>query len=78
MEKNYENPGLNEAEIKALQQEEYKNKYEKIKEIKNREYINKYNKNRLIIGGGAKNEKQRRRIKQKKRTKWATVKETKL
>ena len=48
LEKNYENPGLNEAEIKALQQEEYKNKYEKIKEIKNREYINKYNKSALL------------------------------
>jgi hypothetical protein len=48
LEYNYENPGLNEAEIKALQQEEYKNKYEKIKEIKNREYINKYNKSALL------------------------------
>jgi len=48
LEYNYENPGLNEAEIKALQQEEYKNKYEKIKEIKNREYINKYNKGALL------------------------------
>lgn len=48
LEYNYENPGLNEAEIKALQQEEYKNNYEKIKEIKNREYINKYNKSALL------------------------------
>ena len=48
LEYNYENPGLNEAEIKALQQEEYKNKYEKIKEIKNKEYINKYNKSALL------------------------------
>ena len=44
LEYNFDNSGFNEAEIKALLHEEYKNKYEKIKEIKNKEYVNKYNK----------------------------------
>ena len=42
------NLDLNEAEIKALQHEEYKNKYDERKIIKNMEFINKYNKNVLL------------------------------
>lgn len=44
LEYNFDNSGLNEAEIKALLHEDYKNKYEKIKELKREEYVNKYNK----------------------------------
>ena len=39
---------LNEAEIKASQQEEYKNKYEQIKKLKQKEYIRKYNKSAYL------------------------------
>ena len=39
---------LNEAEMKALKYEEYKNKKEENKKIKNKEFIDKYNKNVLI------------------------------
>ena len=35
---------LNEAEIKALHLEEYKNKYEVIKKLKNKQFIQKCNK----------------------------------
>ena len=49
LEYNFDNSGLNEAEIKALLHEEYKNKYEKIKELKNKEYINKYNKSAQLF-----------------------------
>ena len=42
------NLNLNEAEIQALQHEEYKNKYDERKKIKNMEFINKYNKNVLL------------------------------
>ena len=42
------NSDLNEAEIKALQYEDYKNKYINNKIIKNKEFINKYNKNVLL------------------------------
>lgn len=49
LEYDYNNySGLNTAEIKALQLEEYKNKNEEIKKLKNKEYFKKYNKNILI------------------------------
>ena len=46
---NFDNSGLNEAELKALLHEEYKNKCEKIKEVKNKEYVNKYNKSAQLF-----------------------------
>ena len=39
------NSDLNEAEMKALELEEYKNRYNEVKKLKNKEFINKYNKN---------------------------------
>ena len=49
LEYDYNNAmGLNEAEIKALQQEEYKNRYKQVKELKQREFIKKYNKSALL------------------------------
>ena len=49
LEYNNNNLGLNEAEIKALQHEEYKNRYEQIKELKNKEYIKKYGKSAYLF-----------------------------
>ena len=42
------NSDLNEAEMKALELEEYKNRYNEVKKLKNKEFINKYNKNVLL------------------------------
>ena len=42
------NSDLNEAEMKALELEEYKNRYNEVKKLKNKEFINKYNKNAFL------------------------------
>ena len=48
LEYNHNKLGLNEAEIKALEEEEYKNKYEKIKELKSKQFTMKYNKSAIL------------------------------
>ena len=48
LECNYNKSGLNEAEIKALEEEESRNKNKQMKEIKSREFIKKYNKSALL------------------------------
>jgi hypothetical protein len=48
LECNYNKSGLNEAEIKALEEEESRNKNKQMKEIKSREFIEKYNKSALL------------------------------
>ena len=48
LECNYNTIGHNEAEIKALHEEEYKNKYNQMKELKQKEYFKKYNKSDLL------------------------------
>ena len=48
LEYNHNKLGLNEAEIKALEEEEYKNKYEKIKELKTKQFTMKYNKSAIL------------------------------
>ena len=48
LECNYNTIGHNEAEIKALHEEEYKNKYIQMKELKEKEYFKKYNKSALL------------------------------
>ena len=45
---NFKTIGLNEAELKALQQEEFKNKYAKMKELRQQEFIKKCNKTALL------------------------------
>ena len=48
LECNHNKSGLNEAEIKALEEEESRNKNKQMKEIKSREFIKKYNKSALL------------------------------
>ena len=55
---------LNEAEMKALQHEEYKNKYDERQKLKNMEFTNKYNKNVLLY-----KEEQKMRNKEKEMNK---------
>ena len=48
LERNYSTSGMNEAEIKALEEEESINKYNQMKEIKSKEFIKKYNKSAIL------------------------------
>ena len=61
--------GPNEAEIKALQLEEYKNKKAKMKKIKQKEFIKKYNKSAYLY-------EEEKRMKMKKKD--STKKENKM
>ena len=48
LEHYFNNTELNEAEIKALQQEEYKNKIMQLKELKQKEFNKKFNKSAIL------------------------------
>jgi len=48
LEYDFNKKNMNEAEMKALEQEEYKSKFNQIKEIKQKEYFQKYQKSALL------------------------------
>ena len=48
LECNYNTLGLNEAEINALKEEEYKNKFIQLKELRQKEYSKRFNKSAIL------------------------------
>ena len=68
LECNYYTIGHNEAEVKALHEEEYINKYIQMKELKEKEYFKKYNKSALLYEEEKKmNNKEEELIKKKEK-----------
>ena len=70
LEYDFNKNNLNEAEMKALQHEEYRNKNDKIKDIKNREYIQKYGQSAILFF-----EQEKERNKERIRNEYQTQKE---